>query len=571
VKQSNQRVASALKHLQMAVLLGVISYQATVYAQSAFRQRETNPNYQQGDWVSYSMARFITSIAIGEQYVHFGTLNSGIIRLDQFSNEWDYPWTTSNGLADNEVWTVAYDRDTGFIWCATKTAVSYYQPAGRRWTNQFKDEFGMPYSDEIESIAVCPDKIRFFTRGGRTYESGKFGGVILVAGRRGFDAGYQDCRWFGRKAPQPTALPHFFMSDGFLFDLSGYVEDRNFYRARISAVQEDQWGNVWLGTWGLGAGKGDLRSMQLKMLPFGLAHPSVKAMAIARDRLWTGGAPDLERSGITAWDFASGAWYYYEQRNISDLRSDLVNAITVDGEDIWLGTTYGLTRYAIGPELWKNYTSFDGLSDNMILAVEVDSFSVWIGTRNGINRISKTSLAKTNRDSLEVEELVPGDLRVVKVYDLEMMENLLWAATDRGIYVYDTFKKESGFSDEVEGPMSSVINSISRYDDELWFASRSGIDVYDVGKREWLGVPEGRYFPATYVYRVLAGRDAVWAASDEGVLKFDRRSRTWRTFTMHDGLLDNHVNTILLDGDHIWFGSESGITQFFWNDPSRID
>ena len=155
-----------------------------VHAQRFFRQRETNPNYQQGDWVSYSMARFITSIAVGEQYVYFGTMNSGITRLDHFSNKWDYPWTTSNGLADNEVWTVAYDMDTGFIWCATGSAISYYQPSAKRWVNQFKDEFGMPLNDEIESIGICQDKILFLSRGGRMYESSKFGGIVILSDRQ---------------------------------------------------------------------------------------------------------------------------------------------------------------------------------------------------------------------------------------------------------------------------------------------------------------------------------------------------------------------------------------------------
>ena len=63
----------------------------------------------------------------------------------------------------------------------------------------------------------------------------------------------------------------------------------------------------------------------------------------------------------------------------------------------------------------------------------------------------------------------------------------------------------------------------------------------------------------------------VWAATNRGVLKFNRKSRSWRTFTTEDGLIDNRVNDILLDGDYVWFGTERGITQFYWNDPGRID
>ncbi|MFQ5751434.1 MAG: hypothetical protein ACE5HI_05505, partial [bacterium] len=144
------------------------------------RNRESNPNYEQGDWKSYSVARYITSITVGHQYVYFGTRQSGITRYDQFQNRWDFPWTTSNGLADNEIWALAFDFDTGYLWCASHTAISYYHPTARRWTNYFKDEFGLPMVDEVESIRIESNKIFFKTQAGRLYETMKFGSVILV-------------------------------------------------------------------------------------------------------------------------------------------------------------------------------------------------------------------------------------------------------------------------------------------------------------------------------------------------------------------------------------------------------
>ena len=109
------------------VLLPTLSYSQ----ESRPRIRETNPNYDQGDWVSYSVARFVTSIAVGTEYVYFGTTESGITRYDQFRNSWDFPWTTSNGLADNEILALAFDQTTGYLWCASRTAVSFYHPLAK--------------------------------------------------------------------------------------------------------------------------------------------------------------------------------------------------------------------------------------------------------------------------------------------------------------------------------------------------------------------------------------------------------------------------------------------------------
>lgn len=550
------------------VLLPTLSYSQ----ESRPRIRETNPNYDQGDWVSYSVARFVTSIAVGTEYVYFGTTESGITRYDQFRNSWDFPWTTSNGLADNEILALAFDQTTGYLWCASRTAVSFYHPTGKRWHNSFNDEFGLPFSDEIESIGVAKNRILFLTRGGRLFESNKFGGIVLVANTI-FDNPLRDqnVRWFGKAASRLKNLPHFFMSNGYLFNPVGIIEDFNFRRAEISAAVPDNWGNLWIGTRGLGAGKGDLNSMQLSMLNYGIAKRGVNALNFHNEVLWIASASRSNQSqqSITAWDLNRDTWKIYDQRSISGLTSDEVNSITVDGDTIWFSTGYGLSLYSTKSGNWKTYDRFDGLSDNIIFDTVTDDSTIWVGTANGIDRIEKNSLGK--KDSLKISPVSPGNLTIVEVYDLELMENLLWAATNQGIYVYDTYKREGGFSNEIGGPTTNVINSISRYENEIWFGSLEGIDVFDVEKQEWRGVPEGRFFPRTRVNRIVATKKAVWAGTDQGVMKYNRKTKSWRTFTIEDGLIDNHVNAILLDGDHIWFGTDLGLTCFFWDSPNRID
>jgi ligand-binding sensor domain-containing protein len=554
-----------------AILLNYLSAALLLAQDPLARNRGTNPNYVQGDWISYSVARFVTSIALGDQYVYFGTRQSGINRYDFFQNRWEYPFTTSNGLADNEITAVAFDFDTGFLWCASRAAISHYHPTAERWTNYFKDEFGMPEFDDIESIGIASNQILFETAAGRLFESNKFGGVILQANKDfGNFTPVNQIRWFGKRANLRGTLPHFFMSNNYLFDPTGVVEDFRFRSARVTTAVEDNWGNLWLGTNGLGAGRGDTRSLRLEMLDFGLASPAVDALAFHQGVFWMGGVDEFASTrGITAWETEKETWRFFEQRDISQLQSDQIHSITPDGDNLWFATEHGLTLYSQKRGSWKTFDSFDGLSDNRIFDTVANDTAVWAATANGIDRILKKNLAA--KDSLKINAVSPGNLTLVEVYDLELMENLLWAATNRGIYVYDLRKNEGGFSAEAGGPLNTTVTSISRYGDEIWFGSLDGIDVYDMKKKQWLGVPEGRFFPNTAINRILADQDAVWAATNQGMLKYTRSSRSWRTFTTEDGLIDNHVNAILLDGDYIWFGTDRGITQFYWNDPNRVD
>lgn len=553
----------------LCIVVMVLLSAGHLYPQT--RVRATNSNYDVNDWQSYSIARNIVSIALGNQYVYLGSLHSGILRFDQFQFTWDFPWTTSNGLADNTVWVVAYDKDTGLLWCATQKAICVYNPTARRWQNFFKDEIGIPVGDRVESIGIGKSNVFFVTRNQQTFEANKFGGVILTAKRKYRNLQVdRSIQWFGKITQRRQHFPQFFMANGYLFDSSGIIEGPDFRRAEIISSLEDEWGNFWIGTAGLGAGRGDIQSLQLNMLPFGLENPSVNALAFEGDILWIGGTGtgSLNR-GITAWDFNRDEWRSYEQKNITDLYSNEVNAIAVNGKNVMFATNYGLSQYSAEKNRWRVFDRFDGLSDNQIFDVVVDDSSIWVGTASGIDRIWKYSLAK--KDSVKIDHIIAGDIRLVEVYDLELMKNLLWAGTNNGIYVYDSRKDEGGFADEIGGPVSKLVTSVSNYGDELWFGSSRGIDVYNVKKKQWLGVPEARSFPNTPINQIVASKYVVWAATNNGVLKYSRNSKSWRKFTTADGLISNRVYSILLDGDYVWFGTDRGLTQFYWNSSHRID
>ena len=125
--------------------------------QAEIRIRETNRHYQQGDWITYSTTRFIRNISIGERYVYFAT-TGGITRYNFFSNKWDFPWTISNGLADNNISLVAKDSNTGFLWCTHELGISYLEPASQLWFNFFYDEIGFDYNDYVTSIGFGDDR-----------------------------------------------------------------------------------------------------------------------------------------------------------------------------------------------------------------------------------------------------------------------------------------------------------------------------------------------------------------------------------------------------------------------------
>lgn len=535
--------------------------------ESGNRPRGTNSNYREGDWISYGVNRFVTSVAVGNQFVYFGT-TGGITRYNFYTNSWDYPFTTSNGLADNHITAVAYDASTGFLWCSSERAISYYNPSAQKWTNVYKDEFGLPRSDEIVSIGFGDNDAFFETRFRRLYRGSKYGEFIRYQSN-GVALSSTPIKWFGERATPRRRLPVFFMTNGYFFSQEGYVQDGRLRRAQISAATNDPWGFMWMGSWGFGALKGELRTQQLNVLPFGLYGRDANSLALDRNGLWIGGRTiDPDQNALTYWDQVRQRWQYFESRFINDFMSDTINRMLVVGDTLFCATPFGLNMLDIDKNAWTRITVFDGLEDENVNDLLLDGDDLWIATDRGLNKLKIHSI---NSDSLELSEEAAEALHFVQVFDLEKTENIVWAATTEGVYVYDDAKKTGGYLADASGPAGELVTCLDRFGDEIWFGSLKSVEAFNYKTKEWLPAPARQTFLPSPVRSILADRRAVWVGTDIGVMKFDRKTKVWRRFTTDDGLIDNRVNAILLDGDYIWFGTPSGVTVFYWNDPRRID
>ena len=65
-------------------------------------------SFEEGDWVTYTNFRYVTSAAMDQTTVYFAT-TGGVIRFDKFTKEWLDPLTITDGLPDSRVNNIAYD------------------------------------------------------------------------------------------------------------------------------------------------------------------------------------------------------------------------------------------------------------------------------------------------------------------------------------------------------------------------------------------------------------------------------------------------------------------------------
>jgi ligand-binding sensor domain-containing protein len=502
----NQKFIKTLVHGLIFCSVYVLIYPTLIQARG---------KYLEGDWVSYSVFRYVTSVALDYRHVYFGT-TGGVTRYDRWDKYWEPPLTTTDGLPDNWVRNIAYDPDRGEIWADTYLGPAVYNSAFGEWTRE--DIFPRELVQSDTSIFRLPD---LFTDYG------------------------------------PTSAGSF------------YVMDENLNRYAITNYLRGDNNEVWVTTWGLNAGMASLNELRLKMFSYGLYDKDVKAVLIDGNDIWFGGTGFLNpSSGITRYNRKTQSWKYYYTPNVSFLASNAVNALAADSQYVWLGTAKGLSRMKKKDSTWWTYTSFDGLPDEQITTLKSEGRYLWIGTPRGL------AVFDVGYDTL----VTIHDPLMTNLYIFSILtdSHYVWVGTDAGVYTLDKEKKTWYRFMTSDGLLSNQVRSIARWSgqnmssgkEEIWFGTDVGILGYSPVSDKSQVYDNRLNFPEVDVFKLVCDKTNLWAATKNGVWKLNQTTGIWIKYTTDDGLLDNDVQDMVLDGDYIWFGTPLGATRFYWNDPN---
>jgi hypothetical protein len=496
-----------------------------------FTEKERRNKYALDDWISYLESKHIVSIAVGNDYLYFATLDGGILRYEMFQNFWDYPYTTSNGLPSNTVFEVAYDLNNNILWAVTDVDTCIFKPAEQEWLCQSE---GSLWPFEYPQQTIPPNS--------QTIEQNIF-----------YPSQYLNL------------LPHFFANDNYTVISDWKIMDEYFDEYPVTGFLRDRWERIWLVIDGLGVGVGNPFSGRMDVIPIGLTHISPRVIKYQNSDLWIGGEPlaGTGRPGIVHWQDSNGGWSFYQARWISSLPSDKVRDIEVSGDSLWFATELGLSLFNSRTNEWKNFDQRQGLYSREILDLLKHNHLLYIATDKGINTLDLLSgIVKRIKD----ENIILAD-----VYQMAAQRDTIWAVTNRGIFRQRI--ESSGWEGVI--PTAAIsdmpVTAVQTYLDEVWFCSTGGVFWYDGKSKRWDSFPQlGIEMQGPY-FDIAVNNKSVWVSTALGMLKYNREMLFWKIFTPNDGLLSIPCYRLFLDGDYLWIANHFGITQFYWNNPQRID
>lgn len=225
---------------------------------------------------------------------------------------------------------------------------------------------------------------------------------------------------------------------------------------------------------------------------------------------------------------------------------------------------------------WVVYTDVDGLLDNHIQAIAVDGTQLWIGTPKGV------MLFETADDRwVPVEgqaqlinatfEEVP-DVRTIAVNFQEV-----WIGTRfQGAVHYNKLTGKVEVYSPAEG-LPAWVKDIKMDEAEVWFATDVGI-IRKIRNSEGPLLPYNSYnsrLPADNIETLLLTSETVWAASADGVIgTFDREMQEWDSYhstEIRDGMTVVGLNTTEEQLLFTWFDADKKSNGYFQADLDGLN
>jgi len=302
------------------------------------------------------------------------------------------------------------------------------------------------------------------------------------------------------------------------------------------------------------------------------------------------------------------------------LSSEMVNAITVQGEEVWFGTyAGGATLYNKSKKTWKAYTTKgeppaktdDGQSINWknllpynhVSVILPDTDRIWFGTYFygfGGGGISYYHPRKTP----PWKRFNTNDGVAKKIVSMAIDGDWLWVGSEKGLSILDKkTEKWKGFYSTDQGLSGNFVNALLNDPAFLWAGTNAGISrlhksgntwktysekegipgeiksLVKVGQKMWAGAIDGALFEYDTkadrwtkiegtdaskngdIQSILATKNRVYVCRDNGVSIYDLSAGQWESITAADGLLSDTVIAAAEDQDGIWFGTDKGVSR----------
>jgi ligand-binding sensor domain-containing protein/two-component sensor histidine kinase len=342
----------------------------------------------------------------------------------------------------------------------------------------------------------------------------------------------------------------------------------------LTAMLEDQNGNLWLSTRGAGLLRFDrehqtfIRYRNNPTDPDSLPQNNVESLFADREgSIWAGlGRMGVARFGTKPLPFRS----FGHLDNVNSTVQPFVGAIYQDRQQIlWIGTPAALNR--IDPDgryAYYRRTAGPAATTDVIAICEDRSGNLWVGTYG--HGLLGFDLRTGQFKEYQHNPADPYSISSDVVFRLLVGHTgTFWAATSEGL---DRFDAATGRFTAYKPASRGTLFYLELVEDRngtLWLGSQfDGLHHLDPATGKFTVFQHDMNRPDSLsdnrvnsVYFDHSG--AMWVGTQNGLDKFDRTTGRFTVYTRRDGLPGNAVGCVLEDhGGDLWMSTDNGVARF---------
>jgi diguanylate cyclase (GGDEF)-like protein/PAS domain S-box-containing protein len=336
------------------------------------------------------------------------------------------------------------------------------------------------------------------------------------------------------------------------------------------------------------------------------------------------------QDGLNRYDGKNFVYYRHDSTDNKSIADNFIRKIFIDNQNImWVGTSKGLSRYNESLDNFDNSfhqaNDSNSLQDNEIWDIYQDhNNNIWVSTKEGLHKynpenknfsrikirgfdtalkeiktifqdkkgnywlgtyddgIYLTNSTLTFAISLNDENKWNLKLNANALYDLKLIDNQYWLATDNGLFVisqeYKIIKHYSADAENVKNKLiSNNVRSIVILNDSMvWLGTLNGLNIINLlsgNIDSYQSVQHKNAISNNYILKLYKDTaDNIWIGTDgSGINTFNSLQLNIRHGLFNYNKSPNSVYTLAESNDgKVWFATDDGKLNYLNSDEDII-
>ena len=513
--------------------------------------------YRPFDWLLFKEPGKINSLSEGYEYLYIATSHGGIYRYSLYSNQYDFPITTAQGLQSNNITSVHFDHNTGIIWASAPGFLQYSYTREGDWRQINFVDLGLRTNDKISRIGNSENYV--WAEANAVYiKMDKTSGILSGIYPRPDEL---NINWssdqYSIQNEISDILNNYTIMSGWMVSGSQFIDNYGRYIDITSGLVGSH-NDVWIGSSDGTLFHGNKTMQAIFPTEFGVRGSNIEALSLDANNLWIGSKDYQISRGITRLNINNFQADHYDFDITVNMNLTEVHSILNFDSDLWLGGNGVVLVFDKDDNYWRTLGADRGIPDTDITSMVGDSNYIWIGSYYGIRQLDR----RTRREEpMGFEYLFNNH----PVYDLDINDYGVWIASRTGIYLYDKNNPQImnalslGIS-YLDFPVSRV-TSIYQNKNILYFATNIGIVTFDMSEEIWDMLISAAEYKGLDVSDMLVVGKFCFIATQQGLFRINQKSHRVREYNFE---FIGSVNTIKHMDKFIWIGTSEGLIRFKW-------